>query len=73
LKWKKARIFFTCDAPHWTIPFIALPHLLTWNISILNFCWIRLLSWKSFAAMRNSTPEIREKWLASVERIAKKK
>jgi putative NADPH-quinone reductase len=72
LKWKKSQIFFTCDAPKWIIPIVALPHIVTWMISILNFCGIRLQWWKSFAGMRNSTAEQREKWLKYVEKIAKK-
>jgi NAD(P)H dehydrogenase (quinone) len=72
LKGKKARIFFTCDAPTWTIPFVALPHLINLSISVLNFCGIRLSSWKSFASMRHSSIEKREWWLTYVERLAKK-
>ena len=68
LKWKKAKIYCTCDAPRFVyevpILWVQLRRYL-WS-AVLGFCGIKLVDFHLFGRMRKKTDEERKQILESI-------
>lgn len=72
LKRKSARLITTIDAPTWYYRFVyGQPGVNMLKRATLGFSGVRPIRTTIFGPVKSSTPEIRTKWLAAVEKLGR--
>lgn len=72
LKWKKATVIATCDAPWFFYKFFLLPLNIWsfWSIYRLWFCWIKMNNFILFDKMHKRNKDNKEKLLNKIYKLA---
>ncbi len=72
LKGKTASVFITCDGSLWIYRLLAMPFKTIWKYPVLMLCGLKVETFKVFDKKFSRTEEEKQKFLACVEKIAKK-
>ena len=72
LKGKTTAVFITCDGPRWLYWLIAMPFRTIWIYGILQYCGLKVKTFKLFDRKMFRTEEEKTSFLVKVQKIAEK-